>query len=167
VKKILKNRIISSTLLALLIVSLLITLSTQTTKADLLQPPAIEWSRTFGGPNEDYGNWLIKTSDGGYLVTGVIAPENPASVIDYWDGLLVKTDSAGNTVWSKTFEGIGQDYLYRMIQTSDQGYLLQGWTDSYNDGNREIWLIKIDNLGNTIWSKTYPVPGHMSNLQFL
>jgi len=156
VKKILKNRIISSTLLALLIVSLLITLSTQTTKADLLQPPAIEWSRTFGGPNEDYGNWLIKTSDGGYLVTGVIAPENPASVIDYWDGLLVKTDSAGNTVWSKTFEGIGQDYLYRMIQTSDQGYLLQGWTDSYNDGNREIWLIKIDNLGNTIWSKTYP-----------
>lgn len=57
--------------------------------------------------------------------------------------------------WSQTFGGIKDDGAYSVLQTSDEGYILCGFTRSYGSGSSDIWLIKTDALGNKLWDKTF------------
>ena len=68
----------------------------------------------------------------------------------YWDDVwLVKTDSQGDTLWTKSFGGSGEDGGYSVMQTQDDGYIITRYTQSYGSGSQDIWLIKTDPNGNT------------------
>jgi hypothetical protein len=71
------------------------------------------------------------------------------------DFLLIKTDANGNIIWAKTYGGTYGDYAYSVQQTSDGGYIVAGYTDSFGAGSGDIFLIKTDANGNIIWAKTY------------
>jgi hypothetical protein len=109
------------------------------------------WSTTYGGPGDDWANSIIQTSDGGYALVGVTSPIDQS----YYDSLLVRTDSAGNMQWNKTYGGTGDNELYSIVQTSDGGYALAGTTDSFGAGNLDFWLVKTDSVGNVQWNWTY------------
>jgi hypothetical protein len=109
-----------------------------------------EWDRTFGGPEDDGGNFVLPTEDGGYVVTGGKKTDQDANL---W---IVKTDSAGNNVWDRTFGGSGEDWGWSLLATRDGGYIITGGTESYGAGNSDVWLIKIDSEGNC---DAYPVVG--------
>jgi hypothetical protein len=68
---------------------------------------------------------------------------------------LIKTDSEGNEIWSKTFGGASFDFGYSVVETSDGGFVMLGSTYSYGAGDNDVWLIKTDNEGNEIWSNTF------------
>jgi hypothetical protein len=72
------------------------------------------------------------------------------------DAWLIKTDANGNKVWDKTFGGSYDDQAYSVQQTSDGGYILAGYTNSYGAGNNNVWLIKTDADGN---APAIPTPG--------
>ncbi len=110
-----------------------------------------EWSKTFGGSGNDLGESVVQTSDGGYVIAGYTSSYGAGSS-DFW---LVKTDSSGNEEWSKTFGGGGQDEAYSVIQTSDGGYALAGYTGSYGAGEANYWLVKTDSSGNMEWSENF------------
>ena len=57
--------------------------------------------------------------------------------------------------WDKAFGGSEGDYAYSLIQTTDGGYAVAGWTSSKGAGNYDFWLIKLDNKGNKLWDKTF------------
>jgi len=57
--------------------------------------------------------------------------------------------------WDKTFGGTESDWAYSVQQTSDGGYVLAGYTESYGAGDGDAWLIKTDSNGNKEWSKTF------------
>ncbi len=105
--------------------------------------PEVEWSKTFGGSVDDVASSVIQTSDGGYALAGVTGSYG-AGGFDLW---LVKTDSSGNEEWSKTFGGSDDDSASSVIQTSDGGYALAGFTDSYGAGMWDLWLVKIAGKG--------------------
>ncbi|MFC1543144.1 hypothetical protein ACFL4K_01235 [Candidatus Neomarinimicrobiota bacterium] len=109
------------------------------------------WTRTFGGSQNDRGYTVHQTSDEGYIIVGGTGSFG-AGDDDVW---VIKTDALGDTVWTKTFGGSDGDWGYSIQQTSDVGYIVAGLTESYGSGNSDIWLIKMDALGDTVWTKTY------------
>jgi hypothetical protein len=100
-----------------------------------------EWETTFGGSGWDSGSSVQQTSDGGYIIVGNTKPFGS----NIGDVYLIKTDAAGNEVWSNTFGGSEDDYGRSVQQTSDGGYIIAGATYSYGT----------DAIGNDIWSKTF------------
>ncbi|UCB59179.1 MAG: hypothetical protein JSV67_02460 [Thermoplasmatales archaeon] len=107
------------------------------------------WNKTFGGDYWDYGNSVQQTTDGGYIITGLITTSGAGDVC------LIKTDNNGNNIWIKTFGGEKSDWGWSVEQTTDGGYIITGETWSFGAGHCDIWLIKTDDDGNKIWEKTF------------
>ncbi len=110
----------------------------------------LKWDRTFGGANNDRIYDVIQTKDGGYLLTGW--KELNKGNIDAW---IIKLDKNGNRIWDKTYGGSNSDEANSLIQTTDGGYAVAGYTESYGAGCKDIWLLRIDSDGNLIWDKTF------------
>lgn len=109
------------------------------------------WGRTFGGDRSDRCESVIETLDGGFLLAGYTYSFN-VSVSDIW---LVKADNNGDSLWSRTYGGSDFDNCCSIQRTSDGGYVLAGETKSFGDGNQDIWLIKTDSNGDSLWSRIY------------
>lgn len=110
--------------------------------------PQVEWEKTFGGDESDYGYSVSQTSDGGYIITGFTFVKAGNG-----DVYLLKVDAAGNRQWEKNFGGDKSDVGKSVQQTSDGGYVIAGDTTSFNSKENEIYLVKTDLSGNKIWEK--------------
>ncbi len=116
----------------------------------------MSWTRAFGSwANEYSGMSVQQTQDGGYVVVGTTCSdrEGPGDV------LLVKTDSLGEDIWVRTFGGERDDWGNSVQQTRDGGYIVVGNTSSYIAAGFDVWLIKTDANGDTVWTRTFGV-GH-------
>ena len=110
-----------------------------------------EWDRSFGGSLNDQGFFLISANDGGFVITGVTRSQNDSSG-DLW---LIKVNNTGEILWEKTFGGENFESGRSLQQTSDEGYIIVGQTESFGNGNSDAYLLKTDSQGNEIWSRTY------------
>jgi len=109
------------------------------------------WSRTFGGHDWDKFFSLAETDDGGYILGGSTASFG-AGGLDFW---LVKVGADGDSLWSRTYGGSGWDRCFSVQQTSDGGYILAGFTESFGAGDFDFWLLRTDADGDSLWSRTY------------
>jgi uncharacterized delta-60 repeat protein len=110
------------------------------------------WQKTYGGSHHDVAHSIQQTSDGGYIVAGYTRSFGAGSD-DAW---VLKLDASGNAAWQKTYGGSGYDFAHSIQQTSDGGYILAGYTDSFGAGHhRDMWVLKLDTSGNAAWQKTY------------
>jgi type IX secretion system substrate protein len=102
------------------------------------------------GRNTAQGFAGQQTSDGGYIMSGLTT----VTTTNY-DYLVVKIDANGDTLWTKTYGGIGDDESYAMQQTTDGGYIFAGIDSSSGLGNYNVYLVKTDANGDTLWTKSY------------
>jgi hypothetical protein len=110
----------------------------------------IEWNRTYGGTGHENAYSLIATSDGGYAIAG------DTSSTPNTQAYLIKTDASGNMLWNMTYGGgVLAEVGYAVIQTSDNGYAMTGWTTS--SGRTKFFLVKTDASGTMQWKRTYGV----------
>jgi hypothetical protein len=105
------------------------------------------FTKTFGGSSYYYGPSVQQTSDGGYIIAGTTQ--------SYSDVYLIKTDANGNTFFTKTFGGSNSDWGSSVQQTSDGGYIIAGFTNSFGAGEEDVYLIKTDANGDTLFTKTF------------
>jgi hypothetical protein len=109
------------------------------------------WCKTFGQGDVNRGNSVQQTLDLGYIVAGTTWPKDEK----HSDMVVVKTDPSGNEIWSRTYGGSRRDEGHSVRQTTDGGYIVAGQTDSFGNGNDDVYLLKTDASGNEIWSRTY------------
>jgi hypothetical protein len=102
------------------------------------------WSKTYGGTLDDYGFDVKQTTDGGFIITGKTLNFGVNS-----DVYLIKTDGAGDLLWTRTFGKDGDDAGYSVQQTKDGGYIVGG---TRSKGG--FYLIKTTSAGDTLWTKT-------------
>ncbi|MBK7388597.1 MAG: T9SS type A sorting domain-containing protein [Bacteroidetes bacterium] len=114
------------------------------------------WTKSYIAPNNNnfIGDYMIETSDHGFLITGQLVD----STFTNGDIAIMKSDSVGNFEWMNSLSGVNSDCGYSSVQTPDGGYLTAGWTRSFgfgNNSNRDVILVKWDSLGNYLWYQTY------------
>jgi hypothetical protein len=129
--------------------------------------PAIQWQRSFGSTNEDHVLGAVQTNDNGYIVAGISVNSagDSASIGNHGDldGLVIKVDSSGNVIWKKFFGGSDREDINGIKQTVDGNYIVYGTTQSTNGDLSQNtlpyaqWLLKINDNGDIIWSKTIQV----------
>jgi hypothetical protein len=91
---------------------------------------------------------ILQTYDGGYCVAGTISANNG-------DAYLMKLNSMGDTLWTKTFGGNFDEFIFSLEQTSDSGFVLAGYTRSFSMGNSDAYVIRTNANGTLLWSKNY------------
>ncbi|MBI2271126.1 MAG: T9SS type A sorting domain-containing protein [Bacteroidetes bacterium] len=106
------------------------------------------FTRTYGGADIDEANMIIETADHGFL----LAAETYSFGAGQKDGMIIKTDSAGELTWTKVFGNTGFDEASAVVQTKDGNYLIAG-SLSVPAGSDDILLLKIDQQGDTLWTK--------------
>ncbi|HEX7319770.1 MAG TPA: T9SS type A sorting domain-containing protein [bacterium] len=109
------------------------------------------WTKTYGGFYNDGSEWIECTVDGGYMIAGRRGNDG-GSNSDVW---LIKINSLGDTLWTKTFGGDGTEGTSMAKQVTDTGYIVVGFTNSSGSGLNDLWLLRVDSAGDTIWTKTY------------
>jgi len=112
------------------------------------------WARTYGDTGSEEGRAVEQTADGGYVIAGWTESFGAGG----FDVYLVKTDMNGEILWTKTYGGGSDDYGYSVQQTSDSGYVIVGKTYSFGVGSSDIYAIKTDQNGDTVWTRTYGGP---------
>jgi hypothetical protein len=110
----------------------------------------VMWAKTYGGSGSDGGRAFCRTPEGGYLITGYTFAPGVGDA----DMLAVKADRNGDIIWSKRFGGTGTEYGNACIPVDD-GYLILGYTTSFGAGSKDFYLVKLDEDGNELWTKTY------------
>lgn len=129
---------------------------------------AIEWQKTYGGKYADLLRSMEQTSDSGYILGGYSSSpisgdktDSNKGIGDYW---IIKINGTGAIEWQKTYGSNGDDQLYVIHQTQDEGYIIGGNSNStkaltslggiVNNGT-DYWILKLDNTGEIIWTETY------------
>ncbi len=102
------------------------------------------WNQTYGSGME-LAYSLVATSDGGYALAGVTSGFlDDQYNMNAW---LVKTDAYCNIVWNQTYGGAGDEQAFSLVETSDRGYAIAGYTTSSYAGPSDFWLVKTDENG--------------------
>ena len=109
------------------------------------------WDREFGGSRHDRFRSIRQTSDSGYVVAGTTTSKGAGA----GDIRVVKLDIEGNVLWDRVFGGSGNDWAFSLELTSDNGYVVAGYTRSKGAGGMDIWVLKLDANGNLLWDKTF------------
>jgi hypothetical protein len=126
----------------------------------------LRWQKTYGGSDYDEATSIQKTQEGGYITCGWSRSPNNGNVTgnhgdyDFW---IVKLDSTGNLKWQKSLGGSAADIAYSIEQTTDNGYIVAGGTNSTDgdvsglhgtEGKDDFWVVKLDARGSLQWQKT-------------
>ncbi|MCH8902428.1 MAG: T9SS type A sorting domain-containing protein [Bacteroidetes bacterium] len=109
------------------------------------------WTRELGAGGIDIAYSVKQTSDGGYIVTGLTDSYGQLN----YDVFLLKVSATGGLDWSKTYGGIADEVAYSVLQTSDGGFFMAGYSESIGAGDNDVLLIKTDGSGVLSWNKAY------------
>jgi len=120
----------------------------------------VSWQNSWGSPGEDIPKDFVSNGAGDLIVVGTT--DSIGGNITSWQGNLdawvIKVDKDGELLWQKSFGGSQNDVLESIIAVED-GFVLAGYSESPEiltdgQGEKDVWLVKIDEMGEMLWQKT-------------
>ncbi len=112
----------------------------------------IQYRRTFGGSDDDFGTAVTRARDGGFVLAG--ATRSFASRAGDRDMWLIRTDASGVEQWSRTYGGPRSESSAAVVQSERGGYTVAGDTYSYGAGRFDAWVVGTDADGTVDWTRT-------------
>ncbi len=109
-----------------------------------------QWTATYDGGSYDVASAVIINEAGNYAVTGY-----SINAAGNRDALFLEYDKSGNLLKDFTYGGSEDDWTNDLCQTTDNGYVLSGYTESFGVTGQDVYLIKINNNADTVWTTTY------------
>ena len=109
------------------------------------------WTRHYGGTSWDLARQVMPLADGGYALFGQTYSYGAGG----GDFYLLRLDSEGDTLWTRTYGGSGLESGESFSLTNEGGFYLAGYTESFGAGKKDVYVVKTDALGDTIWTRTY------------
>jgi hypothetical protein len=109
------------------------------------------WTKTYGGPLEDDGNWVLANSDGSFTLTA----ETTSYGAGDFDVQAMKVDASGGEIWNKFYGGDKKDVSKTIRYTNDGGYIIGAISRSFGWINPQMWLVKINGNGDMVWDRNY------------
>ena len=110
------------------------------------------WTRVFGGERFDSGHSISAVSSGGSIVAGQTYSFGHLNKADFW---LIRLDDSGDTLWTRIIGGSRHDWAEYVTETTDGGFIVAGGTYSFGNGESDVWLVRLDSFGDTLWTRTY------------
>lgn len=110
------------------------------------------WTDLYGSSNVQ-GFGIAATTDGNYVIAGF------AEMSGSGDVLCVKIDADGGVLWEKTYGGGGSDIAFAIEATTDGGSILTGWTVTDSTTGKDVYVLRLDAAGDTLWTRAYGGPG--------
>lgn len=110
-----------------------------------------QWSESYGGVSADFPTRIKATSDGGFVMAGTTASSGQG----FNDAYVVKINAMGDTLWTRTYGDWYNELLFDIDETSDQGFIMVGRTQSFSNISGEVYLIKTNSTGDTTFTKRY------------
>ena len=113
---------------------------------------AVLWSKRYGTSSvNESAKFITETSDGGYVLCGY---RTDASGFN--DSYVIKTNSVGDTLWTKMVGGVDNDYSDAVREMPDGNYLVTADTKSFGAGGYDVELFTLNAAtGNVIWDYPY------------
>lgn len=109
------------------------------------------WTRAIGGAGRDYGYGVCEGPGGGCIITGYTT----SSGFGKEDVYVASIDASGGIVWERTYGGTGSDEGRTIFKTSDGCFVVAGRTDSFGAGQSDVYVLKIDADGDTVWTRAF------------
>ena len=109
------------------------------------------WTKSFSGSGTEVGRGVTETSDGGLALVGFTNSWGAGG----YDIVLMRLNSTGDTLWTRTLGGTGDDLGYSLVQTTDGGFVVSGYTESFGAIAGDNILAKFDGSGNYLWSVVF------------
>ncbi|MBI4723126.1 MAG: hypothetical protein HY769_09080, partial [Candidatus Stahlbacteria bacterium] len=111
------------------------------------------WTKTFGGTNYDEGWSVQECAGGGFIIAGKTGSFGAGDDADVY---LIRTDAAGDTLWTKTYGGTDYDCSYSVQECAGGGFIIAGGTiPFFGAGAYDVYLIRTNEQGDTLWTRTF------------
>lgn len=108
------------------------------------------WSRVYGGETAERA-WSVRPiSDGGFIVAGWTDTLDSENSNFY----IIKTDSDGDSVWSRIIGGPWNDEARDIMETPDGGFVFCG-DRTVADYSPDYYFMKLDSQGDSVWAHIY------------
>lgn len=114
-----------------------------------------QWTKPFGGSESDWGRRIFHKENEGFWVAGY---SNSYSTSGDYDFMLYKTDEDGNLEWAKNYGSENWERLWDAKQLADDSFILVGEAEGGSAQKKDIYIVKADLAGDTIWTKTIQTP---------
>lgn len=115
----------------------------------LREDGTVRWQKVYN-EREECASFVQETSDGGLALAGLSS--SGAGGYDFW---VMKLRDDGSIEWQNAYGGSEDDQASCIRRTSDGGYVVAGETQSFGEGDWDIWILKLDASGAIQWQKTY------------
>jgi hypothetical protein len=136
-------------------ISLLSLVSLMSVSAPASEPTTL-WEKEYGGPYNDDANWVENTTGGGFILVGTTTTTDST----WGDVSMIRINPWGDTLWTRQYGGVEGESAEGVRETPDGGFIVVGLTTSYGAGSADVYALRTDSNGDTLWTRTYGGPGY-------
>lgn len=120
---------------------------------------AKQWLKVYGGDSDDICQSVVELPEGGFIIAGITASYGNTGNNAQRHTWFVKTNSNGDTIWTRCYAGRAAEYANSIAIMSQGGYLAAGWSTSFGIGESDGWLLRLKENGDTLWTRRYKTDG--------